>query len=89
MMTDIVERLQKLQCPRCNCALNDDGTCTLMQAAHDIERLRDENASLRAALKDARDTIAGYWPLSTPEKEPEKSTIAVLNKIDAAMEQNR
>jgi hypothetical protein len=60
---------------------------------HDMEwhenkkRRRMEVAApeMLAALKEARDIIANYWPLSTPESEPEKSTIAAINKIEAAI----
>jgi hypothetical protein len=49
------------------------------------QRLINAAPQMLAALIEARDIIAGYWPLSTPESEPEKSTIAALNKIEAAI----
>jgi hypothetical protein len=51
----------------------DEANARLIAAAPDM----------LAALKEARDIIAGYWPLSTPEAEPEKSTIDIINKIEA------
>lgn len=57
----------------------------LRRALELADKLTTKNAELRATLSESRDVIAGYWPISTPESAPEKSTIAILNKIDAAL----
>ena len=55
----------------------------------DTTELMAENGRLRDALEKARLVIANYWPLVGPEAEPEKSTIEVLNEIDAALRVNQ
>ena len=51
----------------------------------EISALKIQNERLRVALIEARSVIANYWRLVGSESEPEKSTIAALNNIDAAL----